>query len=255
MGGFRTRPGLMIPRKYQWKQKILNGLCLMVLIACLLWGTSAQAARIKWADKTYSHLSQEENLVDLLRDFCSSQGISVVLSEKVSGTISGRFYDYSPDDFLKHIASAYGLVWYFDGSVLYIYRSDEMQSRMINMEYVPISRLRGILHRLDLVDGRFPLKTVENEGIIYISGPERYVNQVAEAVAMLEGREERAARSRKAKVVVRVFPLKYAWAQDQTYTFMNNEVTVPGVATILTNLLSGAQMPGLVQGRQNRRLR
>ena len=54
--------------------------------------------------------------------------------------------------------------------------------------------------------------------------------------------------------IVKVFKLKYAWAEDKTIIFRDRELTVPGVATILRDLLSGNTAPNQVQTEQPRQL-
>lgn len=232
----------------------MKRLLLIILLLILMPATHTEAAQIKWAEKTYSHVSENEDLVDLLRDFCSSQGINVIISERVQGKLSGRFEGYTPEAFLRHLAAAYGMIWYYDGHALHVYRSDELQSRMMELEYVSVQRFMQILEKLDIADERFPLKALDDEGIVYISGPARYVSLVTETAEMLEARAMKVARSRKAHEVIRIFPLKYAWAHDLTFNFMNDEVTVPGVASMLKNILAGRPAPGLVAGKQKKRL-
>ncbi|MEM0925159.1 MAG: type III secretion system outer membrane ring subunit SctC, partial [Planctomycetota bacterium] len=55
--------------------------------------------------------------------------------------------------------------------------------------------------------------------------------------------DARARERASLEVVTEVFLLQYAWADDQTYFIAGGEVTVPGVATILDQLVNGTDGP------------
>ncbi len=68
-------------------------------------------------------------------------------------------------------------------------------------------------------------------GTVYVSGPPRYTGLVRDVATGL-GNVNRAVTDG-----IEVFRLKQAWAYDTTYTANGSQVTIPGVATILQNLL------------------
>lgn len=213
--------------------------CSIALI--LLFAPAAFPSSVPWKNDTYSHISNGENLAELLRNFCSAQELRMVVSEKVSGTVSGRFLRVPPEIFLKNICAAYGLLWYYDGSALYFFRSDELVSGVITLKHLTFPGLRRALERVGIDDGRFPLRALSNHGVVYVSGPPRYVEAVMEIAGKLDEKAVSDAKIRTAREVVRVFPLRYALANDLTLTFMDREITVQGVAAILRRVF---QDPG-----------
>src|SRR5690349_16836398 len=90
-----------------------------------------QPAGIPWADYDLSHVANNEAIVDLLREFANDQGMPIVVSEKVTGTISGQFGPLHPKKFLDAITQNNGLIWVYDGTALYVYRSDEISTEII----------------------------------------------------------------------------------------------------------------------------
>ena len=72
--------------------------------------------------------------------------------------------------------------------------------------------------------------------MVFISGPPRYTELIAQTAQLLDGKE---GDRQKSKLTVRTFPLKYAWATDKSFTFRGQQLTVPGVATILTRIIKG----------------
>jgi type III secretion protein C len=213
--------------------------CSIVLI--LLLAPGAFASPVPWKSAVYSHISNGEDLADLLRNFCSAHDLSAVLSEKVSGTVSGRFLRMPPEVFLKNICTAYGLLWYYDGGALYFFRSDERVSKVVTLNRLTFPGLRRALERAGVTDDRFPLRTLSDQGVVYVSGPPRYVEAVTEIARELDEKAVSDAKVRTAREVIRVFPLRHALADDLTLTFMDREMTVQGVATILRKIF---QEPG-----------
>ena len=213
--------------------------CSVVLI--LLLAPGAFASPVPWKSAVYSHISNGEDLAELLRNFCAAHDLSAVLSERVSGTVSGRFLRIPPGVFLKNICAAYGLLWYYDGGALYFFRSDERVSKVITLNGLKFPGLRRALERVGVEDDRFPLRSLSDQGVVYVSGPPRYVDAVTEIARELDEKAVSEAKARTAGEVVRVFPLRHALADDLTLTFMDREMTVQGVATILRKIF---QDPG-----------
>jgi type III secretion protein C len=54
--------------------------------------------------------------------------------------------------------------------------------------------------------------------------------------------------------IVRVFKLKYAWADDKTIIFRDREMSIPGVATLIQDLITGNTAPYQVDIPQKQRL-
>jgi type III secretion protein C len=221
---------------------------LFALALVLLGGLLLDARSVEWRGDSYNLYADKQDIREILRDFCAAQGVSAVISPGVAGTVSGRFEDLPPAEFLDLLAQSHALTWYYDGHILHVYRADETQSRMLSLSRIDPDRLKTTLTRLALWDDRFAWRTVEEEGLLHVSGPPRLVRLVEETAAYLE---DRAARELQATEEVRVFPLRHAWADDLTLTFLKREVTVPGVATTLRAIMTDQAGAG---GRLERRL-
>ena len=189
-----------------------------------------------FGSKPYSYYSGGESISDVLRNFASSLYIPVVISSAVSGTVNGRLGPMPPVDFLNNLANIYGFIWYHDGHTLYLNASSEVTKRIINLQAMTVPQFRDTLNRMGVLDPRFYWREQPNEGLIYVSGPPRYVEMIAETAALLDGKEYQRQNS---KLTVRIFKLKYAWATDRSFAFRDQGITVPGVATVLRNIING----------------
>jgi type III secretion protein C len=209
---------------------------------------------IFWKTPLYSRHSNQEDLGELMRDFGSQQGMNVVLSQLATGTISGYFDRVPAREFLDFISKAQNLIWYYDGKTLYLYRSDEIVSQFASVDFIPLSSVEPILEHLGIYDPRYDLKAAEESGIILVTGPPRYVELVLNTIRMLDSRAAVQNAAAQSQVVIRVFPLRYAWADDVQFDILNKSVTLPGVASILRDILTGHGMYSSSLGRKTRQL-
>ena len=79
---------------------------------------SAQAAQVPWKTPTYTLVARDMSLRSAIDSFAVSQGLSVVMSDAVSGVFSGDFRDMDCQEFLDRLATVHNLAYYFDGSAL-----------------------------------------------------------------------------------------------------------------------------------------
>ncbi|HTJ92933.1 MAG TPA: type III secretion system outer membrane ring subunit SctC [Pararobbsia sp.] len=210
----------------------LRALGTATLCASLTFGTvrTADAATVHWKSLILDYEAQGKDIKDVLRDFAASQGIPTRISQDVSGTVSGKFH-LPPRRFLDTLAASFGFVWYYDGEVLDITSAADMQSALVKLDSADTESLRSELDRLHIADDRFPIVYDSAQGTALVSGPQRYVDMIKAVTARLD---DNAAH--RPGTQVRVFPLEHAWAQDRTVSIDGEQVTLQGVATVLSGI-------------------
>jgi len=192
---------------------------------------SADAAEIHWRTDNFNYLAQSKPLKEFIREFAASQGVNVVVAPEVEGTVNGKF-NLTPQSMLELLATSFGLTWYYDGSVLYFYPVGEMTSEVIQLGPTGVDQVQAALSRLNVLDRRYPITYDRRHNTARISGPRRYVELVKETVQALDQGDGASAGPSE----VRVFPLRYAWAADFTFTQGGKEHRLPGVASVLREL-------------------
>ncbi|NYH12949.1 type III secretion system outer membrane ring subunit SctC [Paraburkholderia bryophila] len=214
--------------------------CAAWLAASLTLGAlqPASAAPVRWRGTTVHIAVEGKDLKDVLRDFTASQGVAASIASNVQGAVTGRF-DMSPQRFLDTLASTFGFVWFYDGSVLSISSANDVTHQVIKLDHASASDLRAALHTMSVDDARFPVLYDESAGTAIVNGPPQYVQMVGEIAKRLD---ENA--SRRTGSVIRVFKLKHAWAADHKVQIDGNTITVPGVATVLSNMYHAKQEKG-----------
>jgi type III secretion protein C len=222
------------------------------LLAALICGTLAmsavQAAEVPWRKEKFSYLTRGQSIRDFLRHFGSSQGLTIVVDPAVEGSVVGS-YDMTPQSVMEMLSAQHGLIWYYDGNILHVYPSSQAQSQTIRLNYGTVAQFRQQLIRLNVPDKRYPIKYDSETNTALVGGPKRYVDLINEVAQSLDQKEGSGGTTD-----IQVFPLKYAWAADYTFTQGGREYKLPGVATVLRNLYqtngAGARNVAVASGRR-----
>lgn len=192
---------------------------------------SADAAAPPWPNSSYAYYAQNDPLRDVLETFGRSFGVRTEISRAVTGSVDGRLFADTPDVFLDRLAQAYGITWYYHGGTLHIDSASESVSEPIEMTAEDIPAVRDALNGLGVFEDRFGWGEFPDRGVIIVSGPPSYVGLVRRTLSMLPvGRSDTMAIS--------VFRLKHASVDDRTFFYRDRQVTIPGVATILRNIVT-----------------
>ena len=178
--------------------------------------------------KKFVYRAEGKKLADVLQDFAASQDMPIVVDAGVEGNVNGNFKT-SPEEFLNAMTRTYGVIWYHDGTTLFVYPSRAMQSKVFRMRGYDRQQVRQMLASLGLGDPRFPLRFDESRQTLLAYGPPRHIELVSTVLAQLE----RDGRDRVGKAI-RVVPLRYASAGDRVF----GNTKVPGLASTLNRLFS-----------------
>lgn len=173
----------------------------------------------------------------------------IVSTEAAKKRVSGNFDLSQPKELLSSMASRTGLIWYDDGSSIYVYDSSEIQSSVVRLAYAPFDRLVAFLQSSGLYDPRFPLRSNGRAGSFYASGPPVYVELISAAAKYIDATY---ARPGTGETTIRVIKLKNTFVNDRSYTQRDLPVTIPGVATVLNQLLNNSRSGPGINGKLER---
>ncbi|WP_097291413.1 type III secretion system outer membrane ring subunit SctC [Escherichia coli] len=161
----------------------------------------------------------------------------IVSTEAAKKRVSGNFDLSKPKVLLDVLAARTGLIWYDDGSSVYVYDANELKSSVVRLAYAPFDRLMAYLKSSGLYDPQFALRSDGHSGAFYVSGPPVYVELVTAAAKYIDATY---ARPDTGKSTIRVIKLKNTFVNDRTYTQRDVPVTISGVATVLNKLLNSS---------------
>lgn len=198
---------------------------------------AARAAQHKALAKPFTHYADGSDLRSVLSSFARVQGLFPDIDPSVEGTVSGRFTKVAPKAFLDTMGEAYSIGWYVLGDVLHIYRTDTVKQEFLTIPTGSSADLLASLERSGFVAEELPVRANARGDMISFRGPPAYVAAIKTAAdAYLSVQTER--------VVMRVFPVKHAWADDIELESMDRTVTIPGVASILRGMVLGQAVGG-----------
>ncbi|MDR2779147.1 MAG: hypothetical protein LBB16_02575 [Puniceicoccales bacterium] len=192
---------------------------------------------LPFSKASYYHFAKDQNLSDLIQDFFSMQGITVVISDKINYTVNGKFSKMDPAAFWNYITKAYGLVWFFDGKIMFVYTNSELQTHIFRMDTDGIGTLSVILARLGFIASDFSFRAVGEANVLMVTAPPQYINVINDIAAKF------VPSKISDTTIVKIIPLKYAWAYDMTFNYANGSISVPGVSSLLQSIVTGQQLP------------
>ncbi|MEO5672278.1 MAG: type III secretion system outer membrane ring subunit SctC, partial [Ramlibacter sp.] len=199
------------------------------LAACLAAG-SAIAGPVPWADAPFSHYATNTPLEAVLAEFASNFSLTLSMQPGLGGAVNGRFNAKNPTEFISRLAGVYGFTWYTHAGTLYVSKASETMTRSLTVPGGSLGNLRQALLDLGVLEPRFGWGELGDQGVIMVSGPPSYVK-------LVEATLEQLPRFGGAQQVV-VFRLRHASAEDRVILYRDREITQPGLASVLRNLVS-----------------
>lgn len=158
------------------------------LLLVFISGTAA-AAPVPWKNDPYSHFSDQEPLVELLKTLASLQDLPIVVSPKVKEVVSLHLQNRKPEDIFNELVKNYGLIWYYDKEALFVYKEEEVQTASVSMKKMSPREFTNALKRLQVLEDRFQWEASEVDNIIYMTGPERFVSTVLSMAKVMDNQD------------------------------------------------------------------
>ena len=208
-----------------------------LLAGLMLGGSALHAGPVPWPVAAYSHFADNQKLETVLSDFAGSFSLALSLAPGVSGSVSGKFTTASPTEFISKLAGVYGFVWYSHAGTLYVSRANDVVTRTILPPGGNLSNLHAALTSLGVLDTRFGWGELPGQGLVMVSGPASYVKLIEDTIRQLPAGGAAALQAA-------VFKLRNASADDRTVRYRDREITIPGLASILRNLINGQGQSG-----------
>lgn len=198
-----------------------------------------------WSAKPYSYVLINQDVRDALKEFGRNLNIPILLSDKVGGRVRGEVRADTAGAFLTKLAEANGLIWYYDGSILYINSSEEFATQIISLGRADGQRVIDEIKRLNLMDERFSIKSTPKAPALRVSGTPAFVAMVQQVIAAIQppppaGTEtprvrvfrggklselvEDTAQSDSATVARKLIPARQPLQKDQSGTEMKRSV-------------------------------
>jgi type III secretion protein C len=215
-----------------------------VVAGIVLHATAGNAVSPVWRPEAMHYFARNTPLPEVLKEAVNAGGLQLEIGRGIKGPVNGEFNE-PPARVFARLVEAYGLMWYFDGHIIHVSPASDSRSRTIPFSPMTRDQVADLLSSLGLDDSHLPVRYSDTTAVV--SGPSAYVEAIADAVG--EAQRQVTVTPAVDDTAIRVFPLRYAQAQDITYTSGNRQQTIPGVASLLRKLM--ADVPVSVPDRDS----
>lgn len=188
-----------------------------------------------WNKGAYAYSADNTPLPQVLQDFADSHGVELRLGQIPDNAVNGKIRADSPVAFIDRLALEHHFQWFVYSNTLYVSPQDEQTSVSLEISPEAAPDLKQALTGIGLLDPHFGWGELPEEGVVLVTGPQEYVNLVSSFARKRESREERHK--------VMNFPLRFAAVSDRTIHYRDQTLVIPGVATILNELMDGHRYP------------
>ena len=206
----------------------------LLVTGLLLWSTTLHATvPPSWKDGGFSINASGMSLRGVFDEFSRSHGVRLVMSIEGDRIVKGRLKADNGVEFLNRLSGSYPFRWFVYNDTLYVVPANDNTSARLQVGEDAVQDAKSALVGLGLFDERFGWGELPDEGVVIVSGPRSYVD-LAREVLMPNGKKE-VRRGRQ----IMMFRLKYATATDRVINSRGKSETIPGIKTILSNLMFG----------------
>lgn len=188
-------------------------------------------AATPWPEVSYSYYADNQRAARVLQDFAGTFGLTLDMNADITTRANGRYNTATPTEFLNRFTGSLGLTWFVYAGTLYVSRSSETVTRSLSIQNANVSAIRTALGDLGLIDARFGWGELPEQGVVMLSGPPAYVSLIEKTIATLPKNASASGQQ------MAVYKLQHAEVNDRQMQYRDTQVTIPGVATILRNLL------------------
>lgn len=192
---------------------------------------SAASTPEEWKSGAYAYSADNTPLSVIMEDFANSHGVDVNVEGLPDTFVTSRLRSDSAEAFLNRLALEYRFQWFVYNNTLYVSPQSSQTSRRLKISQDAAPDLKQALQGVGLLEPRFGWGELPDEGVVLVTGPPKYVDLVADFSKKSE------PEAKKTDTTMMAFPLKYADVADRTINYRDKKLTVPGVATILNELL------------------
>jgi len=193
------------------------------------------AAPIPWSNQPFTLVTKGMRLDNVIRELGAYNSIPVVVSPRITEMYVGSLRQVSTAYALDHLARLHKLSWYYNGQTLYVYRADETGYQLVTPS---VAKAQNLLTQLGQTQEKYcRAHLLPDVNAIEIWGVPACLERFAQVAKQVD---EQARHLEKNRESIEVFPLRYASASDTTYRYRQQDVILPGVVSVLREMVQSA---------------
>lgn len=183
----------------------------------------------EWKNTAYAYEAEHKPLRDVLEDFAQTFGTQLQVDGLLEGIVNGKIRANTPQSLLDRLGVEHRFQWYLYNNTLYISTLDLQESARLEVSSETVADLKRAFTDIGLLDSRFGWGELPDDGVVLVSGPKRYIEQIKQFSSQRKSPDEKQS--------VLSYPLKFANAGDRQIDYRGEKIVVPGVASMLRGLL------------------
>lgn len=201
------------------------------LLLCFLMPMAEAMAAIPedWKKTPYAHEAVHRDVSDFLQDFAHTTGLQLHIDGLLEGTVNGKVRSDTLTGVLDRLALEHRFQWFVYSNTLYISSLSQQTSARLEVASDAVADLKQALVNIGLLDERFGWGELPDIGVVLVSGPKRYIEQIKQF--------SRKRTEPVDKQSVLTFALQFANAADRQIDYRGDKLIVPGIASLLRGLL------------------
>ena len=205
----------------------------LVLCGVLHHQTAEAAPPPQWKESgVFAYNANGVPLQKVLADFAQNFGATLNVSAPPRGVVNGRIQGATPEEFLDRLALTYQFNWFFYNNQLHIAPISDRITERIRVGDMTTSDVKQALLGVGLFEPKFGWGELQDDSAVLVAGPREYVRLVKSAVT---------AETNVANDETMIFRLRHAFLEDREINFRDKSVKVPGMLTILRNLMGDSR--------------
>lgn len=226
-------------------------LCIVITTLVMFGVPTAKAATPRsWNETGFSIDANGMTLKQVLNEFGTVYGVRVSIGIDGGIVLKNRMQAANGVEFLDRLSLAHKFRWFVYNNELYVVPHDDNISMRLEVGEDAVQDSKAALTGIGLYEARFGWGEIPDEGVVLVSGPRQYV-ELARSILLPNGaKKDKEKEKNSLEKSIMVFRLKFASATDRVITTRGQKETVPGIKTILSNLLnpssSSSSVPKLI---------
>ncbi|OLY75199.1 secretin [Pseudomonas sp. ATCC PTA-122608] len=218
----RLRSPIGVAKRAHWR-------CLFALLCLAPLESTLAAVPAEWKNTAFAYEAEHKPLRDVLEDFAQSFGTQLQIDGLLEGNVNGKIRANTPQSLLDRLGVEHRFQWYLYNNTLYISTLDQQESARLEVSSETLADLKQALTDIGLLDSRFGWGELSDDGVVLVSGPKRYIEQIKQFSSQRKSPDEKQS--------ILSYPLKFANAADRPIDYRGEKLIIPGVATMLRGLL------------------
>ena len=177
------------------------------------------AVPAEWKNTPYAHEANNRALRGFLQDFAHTVGLQLHIDGTLPGVVNGKLRADTLTALMERLALEHRFQWFVHNNTLYISSLSQQTSARLEVADDTIADLKQALSQIGLLDERFGWGELPDIGVVLVSGPKRYIEQIRQFS------RKRAEPANKQDVLN--FTLQFANAADRQIDYRGEKLSIP----------------------------